>query len=116
MPKWIDENDSIKYGFRTAGGMRGVTNGIDLWSEVFTITNNNGTFNIILMDTQGFFDNKNTVNSDKCIFGISTMLSSYQIFNFINNISTLLYNYCGDMASYYVFSNDSQFCSKVSEY
>ena len=36
---------------------------------------------VILVDTQGMFDNETTMALTASIFGLSTLLSSYQIYN-----------------------------------
>jgi atlastin len=38
------------------------------------------------MDTQGTFDDKSTTNDCATIFAISTMISSVQIYNLMNNL------------------------------
>ena len=41
---------------------------------------------ILLMDTQGMFDNETTMTLTAQIFGMSTMISSFQIYNVQNRI------------------------------
>ena len=41
---------------------------------------------VLLMDTQGMFDNESTMTLTAQIFGISTLVSSYQIYNVQNSI------------------------------
>lgn len=60
-----------------------VTTGIWFYSKPFV----NGETTIILMDTQGLFDLETPMEINKSIFSISTLLSSYQIFNVQNRIS-----------------------------
>ena len=57
---WLgDENSPLK-GFHWRGGAERDTTGIILWSKVFTIKmpNDGEEVAIILMDTQGTFDNQ----------------------------------------------------------
>ena len=53
----------------------------------------------VLLDTQGLYDNGKENDMDKCIFGMTTFLSSYQIFNFCKNLNTLLFNSLSDLSS-----------------
>lgn len=84
---WLgDPNESLK-GFSWKGGSKSDTSGILIWSEVFLHDAKNGDkIAIILMDTQGVFDNKSTVKDNTVIFALSTMVSSVQIYNVQNNI------------------------------
>lgn len=53
-----------------------------MWSEVFTHDFENGEkVAIILLDTQGIFDTHSTMQECTTIFGLTTMLSSVQLFN-----------------------------------
>ncbi len=73
--------------FKWKGGSNRQTTGIWMWSEpiVRQITvNNNGIKEkedvaILLMDTQGMFDNQTTMTLTAQIFGLSTIISSYQV-------------------------------------
>lgn len=47
---------------------------------------NGEEYGILLMDTQGQFDNKTTTNTNATIFALSTMISSVQIYNLHKNI------------------------------
>lgn len=66
-----------------------MTQGIDLWSKPYIIKRRDGSkMCLILMDTQGLWDKK-TLNSFNCIlFGLSSVLSSYAIFNQKKNMNT----------------------------
>lgn len=62
--------------------MKATTIGIWMWSEIFTHDFENGDkVAIILLDTQGIFDSETTVKECTTIFGLTTTLSSVQLFN-----------------------------------
>lgn len=87
MSNWIGDDNEPLTGFEWHGGSTRVTTGILMWSDVFTYDYENGEkIAIILMDTQGVFDNGSTVASCTKIFAMSTLLSSVQCFNLFNNI------------------------------
>ncbi|XP_003970249.3 atlastin-3 [Takifugu rubripes] len=84
---WLGEDDEPLTGFSWRGGSEPETTGIQLWSEVFPITKNDGEeVAVVLMDTQGAFDNQSTVKDCATIFALSTMTSSVQIYNLSQNI------------------------------
>ena len=76
-------------GFEVRGGLDAVTQGMNLWSKPYIIKRRDGSkMCLLLMDTQGLWDKK-TVNSFNCIlFGLSSVLSSYAIFNQKKNMNT----------------------------
>lgn len=81
---WIGEksNSSELIGFQWRGGKNATTSGIWMWSEVFTHDFENGDkVAIILLDTQGIFDTHTSIEECTTIFGLTTMLSSVQMFN-----------------------------------
>lgn len=58
-----------------------------MWSEIFLHDYPNGKkVAIILLDTQGAFDQQSTVRDCATVFALSTMLSSVQCFNISQNI------------------------------
>lgn len=58
-----------------------------MWSDIFLHENSNGQkIAIMLLDTQGAFDNQSTLRESSTIFALSTLLSSVQIFNLSQNI------------------------------
>ncbi|XP_053486733.1 atlastin-3 [Ictalurus furcatus] len=84
---WLGSDDEPLTGFSWRGGSEPETTGIQLWSEVFTVRKSNGTeVAVLLMDTQGAFDNQSTVKDCATIFALSTMTSSVQIYNLSQNI------------------------------
>lgn len=83
--KWYDHEESLgNDGFNWRGGAERNTTGIWIWSKPFILPRNeNSTEKIalILVDTQGMFDHETTMGLTAAIFGLSTLLSSYQIYN-----------------------------------
>ena len=70
--------------FAWRGGVERQTTGIWMWSEPFfrsTSASGGEKFAILLMDTQGMFDNETTMTLTAQIFGLSTLVSSFQIYN-----------------------------------
>lgn len=83
-PQGSSANDS---SFQWRAGKERTTTGIWMWSEPFIRRVANGEeVAVLLMDTQGMFDNETSMNLTACIFGLSTLLSSYQIYNVQNRI------------------------------
>lgn len=73
-----------KKGFSYKGGSDRNTEGIWVWSEPFVIPNQfveGEKICVLLMDTQGMFDGLTTQMLTTSIFGLTTLLSSYQIYN-----------------------------------
>jgi len=71
-------------GFSWRSGAERQTTGIWMWSEIFIRKNpksSNEKVAILLMDTQGMFDGEISQQLTTHIFGVSTLLSSYQIYN-----------------------------------
>lgn len=58
-----------------------------MWSEVFTHQYKNGDkVAIILIDTQGIFDSKSSVRDCTTVFALSTLISSVQCYNLMQNL------------------------------
>lgn len=58
-----------------------------MWSDIFTHDFENGEkVAIVLLDTQGIFDDESTTKDCTAIFAISMMLSSVQCYNVMQNI------------------------------
>tara|TARA_B110000305_G_C19298589_1_gene567936 strand:+ start:30 stop:902 length:873 start_codon:yes stop_codon:yes gene_type:complete len=69
-------------GFHWMGGSDRDTTGIWMWSEPFVRQIANGEkVAMLLVDTQGMFDHETTMGLTAAIFGLSTLLSSFQIYN-----------------------------------
>lgn len=77
--EWYELSDSLKSydGFHWRAGSERDTTGIWMWSHPYIINN----VAVLLVDTQGMFDNETTMKLTASIFGLSTLLSSYQIYN-----------------------------------
>lgn len=89
MTDWLGETNrsSTLDGFKWRGGRKPETNGIWMWSEIFTHDYANGErVAIILIDTQGIFDSRTSMRECVTIFALSTLLSSVQCFNLMQNI------------------------------
>jgi len=76
------EEDHSAISFAWRGGQDRQTTGIWMWSEPFVRTASDGeSVAVLLMDTQGMFDNDTSMALTAQIFGLSTFVSSYQIYN-----------------------------------
>ncbi|CAM9916646.1 unnamed protein product [Choristocarpus tenellus] len=74
--------ESYPQSFQWRGGSDRMTTGIWMWSEPFLRRVANGTtVAVLLVDTQGMFDNETSMGLTTCIFALSTLLSSCQIYN-----------------------------------
>lgn len=74
-------------GFNWKRGIERQTSGILIWSEIFYYTMSNGKkIGILLMDTQGIFDNNTSTSDNVTVFALSNLLSSVQIFNLSDQI------------------------------
>eukprot|EP00633_Aureoumbra_lagunensis_P006323 CAMPEP_0197310068 /NCGR_PEP_ID=MMETSP0891-20130614/8694_1 /TAXON_ID=44058 ORGANISM="Aureoumbra lagunensis, Strain CCMP1510" /NCGR_SAMPLE_ID=MMETSP0891 /ASSEMBLY_ACC=CAM_ASM_000534 /LENGTH=554 /DNA_ID=CAMNT_0042795539 /DNA_START=14 /DNA_END=1678 /DNA_ORIENTATION=+ len=76
----MEENEQ---SFQWRGGRQRMTTGISIWSEPFMLAPD---LAVLILDTQGLFDNETTMGLTSCIFGLSTLMSSYQIYNVANRI------------------------------
>jgi atlastin len=83
--KWYEDIESIgNNGFDWRGGAERNTTGIWMWSKPYLLPRNAGSTEklaVLLVDTQGMFDHETTMGLTAAIFGLSTLLSSYQIYN-----------------------------------
>ncbi len=77
-----EENERRKVCFEWQGGEKRLTTGIWIWSKPFVRQAIDGTrVAVLLIDTQGMFDNETSMNLTACIFGLSTLLSSRLVYN-----------------------------------
>lgn len=80
-----DADDSSRTGFKWRPGRERQTTGIWLWSRPFMLPLPGGKpgekIAVLLMDTQGMFDNRTGQMLTASIFGLSTLLSSYCVYN-----------------------------------
>ena len=98
IPQWLSGDGCISNGFQFHSGNKGVTNGISIWSEVFLINRNGKQMYVVILDSQGLYDNGKEKDMNKCIFGMTTFLSSFQIFNF-KTLNTLLFDSLSGLSS-----------------
>lgn len=105
---WLNDLDEKLDGFEWKNGADAHTTGILIWSEIFYFKKSDGReVGIMLMDTQGCFDNTTTMQDNVTIFALSTMLSSVQIFNLMQVISE------SDLQNLQLFSEFGKFASKT---
>uniref|UniRef100_A0AAV1TKZ1 GB1/RHD3-type G domain-containing protein n=1 Tax=Peronospora matthiolae TaxID=2874970 RepID=A0AAV1TKZ1_9STRA len=77
----VDQSGSEK-GFSWRAGRKRNTTGIWMWDTPFRRTSESGEdIAVFLIDTQGMFDSETSQMLTASIFGLSTLLSSYQIYN-----------------------------------
>eukprot|EP00956_Cyclotella_meneghiniana_P012364 scaffold17595_cov75-Cyclotella_meneghiniana.AAC.2 len=83
--KWYERVQTLNQhegSFDWRGGKERNTTGMWMWSDPYFLPRDNGeTMAVLLVDTQGMFDHETTVGLTAAIFGLSTLLSSYQIYN-----------------------------------
>lgn len=74
-------------GFEYRGGKEKCTQGMWMWSQPFIFVNSDGQrVAVLLMDTQGAWDNTLTKHQSATIFGLTAMISSKLIYNIQNRI------------------------------
>jgi len=84
---WLGAPDERLTGFPWKGGSERFTTGILMWNEPFLVKVPSGEeVAVLLMDTQGSFDQQSTVKDCATIFALSTMTSSVQVYNLSQNI------------------------------
>lgn len=83
--KWFERVQTLNQhegSFDWRGGKERNTTGMWMWSDPYFLPRKSGDdVAIILVDTQGMFDHETTVGLTASIFGLSTLVSSYQIYN-----------------------------------
>jgi len=97
-PAWILEGDAARIsegsksdeseaGFVWRPGKDRCTQGIWLWSHPFVFQDAAGrSVGVLLMDTQGAYDDKMAKAQSSTIFGLTALLSSKMIFNIQNRV------------------------------
>jgi atlastin len=85
---WLGEPEEPLKGFTWRSGTKRDTTGIIMWSDVFLHTSETTgeKLGIILMDTQGLFDNETSPADNSRIFALGTLISSVQILNLFSII------------------------------
>jgi atlastin len=88
--------------FAWRGGQERQTTGIWMWSEPFLRTPKGSSEQVavLLMDTQGMFDNETSMSLTAQIFGLSTFVSSFQVNLILPSIRYLSYHF---VFSLYIF-------------
>ena len=78
-PHGGESKDISNFAWR--GGQERQTTGIWMWSEPFfrTPRGSSEQLAVLLMDTQGMFDNETSMALTAQIFGLSTFVSSFQV-------------------------------------
>mmetsp|Transcript_18384 Transcript_18384/g.44277 ORF Transcript_18384/g.44277 Transcript_18384/m.44277 type:complete len:684 (-) Transcript_18384:199-2250(-) len=83
--KWFERVQTLNQhegSFDWRGGKERNTTGMWMWSDPYFLPRSKGDdVAVLLVDTQGMFDHETTVGLTAAIFGLSTLLSSYQIYN-----------------------------------
>jgi len=80
--KWFEKIESIENdAFHWRGGSERNTTGIWMWSHPYFVKKGDENMAVLIVDSQGMFDNETTMSLTASIFGLSTLLSSYQIYN-----------------------------------
>lgn len=82
--------DQREASFAWRGGVERQTTGIWMWSEPFLRHSSEGQIAILLMDTQGMFDNETGMGLTAQIFGLSTFVSSYQVRTIVSSASVFI--------------------------
>ncbi|CAJ0560752.1 unnamed protein product, partial [Mesorhabditis spiculigera] len=84
--EWLGDDCQL-HGFHWRAGTKRDTAGIWMWGEPIMIEGGTGeNYAVVLMDTQGTFDNASTYLQCTTIFALSTIVSSVQIYNVVDNI------------------------------
>jgi atlastin len=84
--KWFERVHTLNQhegSFDWRGGKERNTTGMWMWNEPYFLPrpSRGDEVAVLLVDTQGMFDHETTVGLTAAIFGLSTLLSSYQIYN-----------------------------------
>jgi atlastin len=106
---WMGEPDEPLTGFSWRGGTKKDTLGISFWPDVFLYEcPHRGNMGIILMDTQGLFDNDTSPQDNARIFSLSILMSSTQIFNLTDLIQEDQLQYLQFATEYARFTSSSK--------
>ena len=80
--RWYETLDSLgNEAFHWKAGSERDTTGIWMWSHPVMLEQRGEKLAVLLVDTQGMFDHETTMSLTASIFGFSTLLSSYQVYN-----------------------------------
>ena len=77
---WLSQSDPSK-DYTTTLGKDVQTIGIWIWSEPFILHSTilNQDIAVLLMDTQGMFEHQTSMDLTAHLFGLSTLMSSFQV-------------------------------------
>lgn len=89
----MGSSDEPLTGFSWKYGSKSDTQGVIFWNDVFLHENLDEKIAIFIMDTQGLFEPKKTLKENTRIFGLSTLISSVQIYNMEKTISEMEIEY-----------------------
>jgi atlastin len=103
---WI--NYDLKSTFSFKGGSKRETVGIFMWSDPFILNRNGQEIALLLMDTQGVFDNQTTTKENAIVFALSTLLSSFIIYNLKEKISEDVLQFLQYFAGYAKLADNEQ--------
>ncbi|XP_070509052.1 atlastin-like [Chironomus tepperi] len=85
---WMGNGEEPLRGFTWRSGTKRDTTGIIMWSDVFlhTLELTGEKIAIVVMDTQGLFDNETSPADNSRIFALGTLISSIQVLNLVGII------------------------------
>ncbi|CAG9800754.1 unnamed protein product [Chironomus riparius] len=85
---WMGEPNAPLKGFSWRSGRDRDTTGIVMWSDIFlhTIEKTGEKLAILVIDTQGLFDDQSGTAENFKIFALSSLLSSMQVLNIMREI------------------------------
>ncbi|XP_065883232.1 atlastin-2-like [Dysidea avara] len=110
--EWLGSESEPLGGFSWRGGAERETNGILMWNRAFIITkpSTGEEVAVLLLDTQGAFDNQSTVRDCATIFALSTMITSVQVYNLSQMIQE------NDLQHLQLFTEYGRLAMQESEY
>jgi len=96
-------------GFSWRSGESSDTTGILIWSHPFILKDEDGDdVVVLLMDTQGSFDNSGTFKDCVSVFALSVLVSSLQIYNLRGNIDSSDLEHLSYFAKYGALAMENQ--------
>ncbi|CAG9811791.1 unnamed protein product [Chironomus riparius] len=83
--EWLGDEDEPLVGFSWRSGSDRDTTGIVMWNDIFlhTMEDTGEKIAILVMDTQGLFDNRTSPMDNSKIFALGTLISSIQVLNLV---------------------------------
>lgn len=112
--EWMGSNTDPLQGFSWQSGTKRVTAGVMVWSDFFLFTKDTTGEDIavVIMDTQGLFDNKTSPVQNSSIFALGTLISSIQILNLFSIIQEDHLQYLQFATEYARFASQDSNTSK----